>query len=703
MRQRPLELLSESLRRHKTDNDVYHDLMAFRVREILLVATVYDAFVLEEEDRLAEQIFGEYHELSLSSAPRITGAASGGEAMEALTRRSFDMVILTTRIDESAPLDLARRIRASHPALPILLLLRGSSEIPFAAGRPEPGLLDGVFVWNGDAKIFLAMIKLVEDRANVATDAAIGLVRVILLVEDSIRYASRYLPLLYSEIMKQTQALIAEERLNEAKKLLRMRARPKVLLARSYEEALAIVGEHKDHLLCLISDVAFARGGALDERAGVRLIEAVRGMLPDLPILVQSSERGHAATARALNADFLDKNADNLTAGLTAFVFERLGFGDFVFRDREGLPIGRARTLDELRALLPRVPDESLVYHAERNHFSAWLMARGEIRIAREIQPIRVSDFRATAEMRQRLIGVFAAVQADKTRGEVLPFDQALLDGRPVVLRLAPGSLGGRGRAIAFVHMLIEDCRLGALVEGMSVCVPPTAVIGTEEFARFVASNGLADLFDGRAQRHSVEERFLAGSLSEGLRDRLRRYLERTARPLSVRATGLFEDSAAQPFAGVYETRLLANNGARRRLPARGARAGGQARLRGGALGPRGGRPLTRSPPRAKRRRSPSCSRRSWAANTGASGTRCSPASRPRTTTIRPPVSGRRTGLRRCGSAWARMSLTAAPRSDSRRALPGPTGSHPTSSSPTDRPSSSPWTWPPGAPRAAAP
>ncbi len=562
MRPRPLELLSESLRRHKTDNDVYHDLMAFRVREVLLVATAYDAFVLEEEDRLAEQIFGEYHQLSLSSAPRITGAASGGEALAALAGRSFDMVILTTRIDESAPLELARRIRASHPSLPVLLLLRESSEIPLVAGRWEPGLLDGVFIWNGDAKIFLAMIKLVEDRANVATDTAIGLVRVILLVEDSIRYASRYLPLLYSEIMKQIQALIGEERLDEAKKLLRMRARPKVLLARTYEEAVAIVGKHRDHLLCLISDVAFARGGTLDEQAGVRLIEAAREMLPDLPILVQSFERGHAATARALGADFLDKNADNLSAGLTAFVFERLGFGDFVFRDREGLAIGRARTLDELRALLPGVPDESLVYHAERNQFSAWLMARGEIRIAREIQPIRVSDFPSTADMRQRLIGVLAAVQAEKTRGQVLPFDEALLDGRSAVLRLAAGSLGGRGRAIAFVHMLIEDCRLGAIVDGMSVAVPPTAVIGTEEYARFIVSNGLADLFGGAAARGAVEERFLAGSLSAGLRDRLRRYLARSRRPLSVRPTGLFEDSAAQPFAGAYETLLLANNAA---------------------------------------------------------------------------------------------------------------------------------------------
>jgi CheY-like chemotaxis protein len=555
------ERLNELLRQYKTDNDIYHDLMQFRVREILLVATIYDAFILEEEDKLSEKIFGEYYQLNLSSAPRITSVAFGEEALEILRYRLFDMIILTMRIDEISPFELAKKIREANPTIPILLLLNDNADIQLVAERHDHlRYLDKVFVWNGDSKIFLAMIKYIEDKINVLKDTSIGLVRVILMVEDSIRYYSRYLPLLYSEIMKQTQRIIADEHLNEAKKLLRMRARPKLLMAESYEEAVQIVERYKDYLLCMISDIKFPRNQVRDEQAGVALVRHVRRRLPDLPILIQSAELENEATAKSMKARFISKSAENLSAELTAFVFERLGFGDFVFRNSKGQPIARAQTMEQFRELLFSVPDETLVYHANRNHFSAWLMARGEIQIARELQPVKVSDFADTAGLRQHLISVYYAVQANRIRGRVLPFTESLLGESYPVLRLAEGSLGGKGRGMAFLHLLIESCQLDRVIEGVNIRIPQTVVIGTEEYDCFLAANGLSDLFIREAGYREAKERFLAGSLSPAVRVKLRRYLERTPRPVCVRSSGMFEDSLSQPFAGIYDTFLLPNN-----------------------------------------------------------------------------------------------------------------------------------------------
>jgi len=552
--------LSELVKRYKTDNDIYHDLMPFRVREILLVATIYDAFILEEEDKLTEKIFGEYHQLNLSTAPRITSVSFGEEAIEILQKRSFDMVILTMRIDEISPFDLSRRIREVNPRIPILLLLNDNTEISLIAEKKDRlAYLDKVFVWNGDSKIFLAMIKYIEDKINAPKDTKIGLVRVILLVEDSIRDYSRYLPLLYTEIMKQTQRIITDEHLVEVKKLLRMRARPKVLMAESFEEAQAIIEKYRDCLLCLITDMKFPLGGRRDEEAGARLIDYVRGRVPDLAILLQSADPQTAELAQNLKTSYIDKNSESLSSELTDFVFRNLGFGDFVFCDEKGEPIGRARSMEEFKDLLFSVPDESLVYHANRNHFSGWLMARGEIQIARELQPVKVSDFSSTAGLRRHLLEVHEQVQQNQTRGQVVPFDESQLDEAHHLLRLGEGSLGGKGRGMAFLHLMIENCDLNTLVSNVNIRIPRTSVIGTEEYDFFIEQNGLRDLFTQPVPYGEVKERFLAGDLSPGLRNKLRRYLTYSTGPLSVRSSGMFEDSLSQPFAGIYDTFLLPN------------------------------------------------------------------------------------------------------------------------------------------------
>jgi CheY-like chemotaxis protein len=555
------EVLSELVRQYKTDNDIYHDLMQFRVREILLVATIYDAFILEEEDKLTEKIFGEYHQLNLTTAPRITGVSFGEEAIEILKRRPFDMVILTMRIDEISPFELARKIRQVSGTIPILLLLNDNTEIRLVEEKKERlKYIDKIFVWNGDSKIFLAMIKYIEDKINVVKDTRLGLVRVILLVEDSLRYYSRYLPILYSEIMKQTQRIIADEHLSETKKLLRMRARPKVLMVDSYEEALTVVDAYRDYLLALITDVKFLRGGAASEEAGEKLIRYVREVVPDLPILLQSADPANVRRAAALGASFLDKSSEALSRDLTEFIFNFLGFGDFVFRNPRGEPIARAQTMQQFKELLLTVPEESLVYHADRNHFSSWLMARGEIQIAKNVQPVKVSDFPSTRELREYLLAVQRQVQENKSRGRIIQFSENPPDGQHHVVRLAEGSLGGKGRGMAFLHLLIQNCGLERLVPEMDIRIPQSWVIGTEEYNHFIEKGGLAALFGREESFPKVKERFLAEELSESLHEKLIQFLDYNTAPLSVRSSGMFEDSISQPFSGIYDTYLLPNN-----------------------------------------------------------------------------------------------------------------------------------------------
>lgn len=555
------EKIAERVKQHKTDNEIYHDLMQFKIREILLVATIYDAFILEEEDKLTEKIFGEYNQLNLSTAPRITSVSLGEEALEILKKRSFDMVILTMRIYETTPFELSKKIKELHPSIPILLLMNDNAEIALLKEK-EARLthLDKIFVWNGDSKIFLAMIKYVEDKINVVKDSKIGHVRVILLVEDSIRYYSRYLPTLYSEIMQQTQRIIADEHLVEIKKLLRMRARPKVLMASSYEEAISIFEEYKDNLLCIISDVKFPKGGVKDEQAGLKLISYVRSQGKDIPTLLQSFDPANQARAYEHNSYFLNKNSSNLSGDLREFIFNYLGFGDFVFRDSAAETIARASTMEEFKKLLAKVPDESLVYHANRNHFSSWLMARGEIRIAKKLQPVKVSDFSTYSELREHLIDVCRKVDEQKTRGKVIQFSESILNEKNHLIRLSEGALGGKGRGMAFLHMLIQNCDLDTMVPSVDICIPQTWVIGTEEYDYFIEKNGFEDLFNTEEDYRVIKRRALKVKLSAGLRKKLRALLKQVGVPLSVRSSGLLEDSLSQPFAGIYDTYLIPNN-----------------------------------------------------------------------------------------------------------------------------------------------
>ncbi|MFW5706434.1 MAG: PEP/pyruvate-binding domain-containing protein [Bacteroidota bacterium] len=556
------QLLQKFLIKHHSDRDIYHDLMPNKVREILLVANLYDAYIIEQEGRFFEQVRGEYYQLNLSSAPRITGVSTPEEALEKLQEKHFDMVIVMMGVDKTTPIQLSRIIKKIYHNLPIFLLLNNNSDIGlFEDGNKPISSIDKIFVWNGDSNVFLAMVKFIEDRMNVENDIRIGMVRVILLVEDSAKYYSRYLPILYSIVIEQTRQLIEEVNTDETYKLLKMRVRPKILLASNYTEALTLFDKYRDNLLCLISDVKFEKNGKLDEYAGLSLVSYVREQMPDLPIVLQSSDTENAHNAYLLKSTFINKNSETLRQDLQSFINYYLGFGNFVYRDEEGRKeIAVARSMKEFQSHLKSIPIKSLIYHARKNHFSHWLMARGEIQIAKKIKPLKVEDFECPGHVRQYMIDIIEKCIQDRLRGKVINFEESALLDETNVVSLALGSLGGKGRGLAFINMLINNFSFNDIVPDINICTPKTTIIGTEEFELFMQRNKLYEKITGLSDYDEIKKLFVDGDLSGTLIKRLKIFLNVMHKPLAIRSSSLFEDSLMQPFAGIFDTYLLPNN-----------------------------------------------------------------------------------------------------------------------------------------------
>ncbi len=556
------KLLQKFLIKHHSDRDIYHDLMPNKVREILLVANLYDAYIIEQEGRFFEQVRGEYYQLNLSSAPRITGVSTPEEALEKLQEKHFDMVIVMMGVDKNTPIQLSRIIKQIYLNLPIFLLLNNNSDIGlFEDGNKNISSIDKIFVWNGDSNVFLAMVKFIEDRMNVENDINIGMVRVILLVEDSAKYYSRYLPILYSIVIEQTQQLIEEVGNDETHKLLKMRVRPKIILASNYTEALTLFDQYRENLLCMISDVKFEKNGRLDEKAGLSLVSYVRDQMPDLPVVLQSSDLDNAHNAYLLKSTFINKNSETLKQDLQSFINYYLGFGNFVYRDEEGRKeIAVARSMKEFQHHLKSIPEKSLIYHARKNHFSHWLMARGEIQIAKKIKPLKVEDFECPGAIRKYMIDVIEDCIQERQRGKVVNFEASLLQDETNVVSLAPGSLGGKGRGLAFINMLINSFSFKELVPDINIRAPKTTIIGAEEFEQFIRRNKLYDKIYEEQDYQKIKELFVKGELSSTLIKRLKIYLSVISQPLAIRSSSLFEDSLMQPFAGIFDTFLLPNN-----------------------------------------------------------------------------------------------------------------------------------------------
>jgi CheY-like chemotaxis protein len=538
----------------------FHDLMRFRIMDILLVASPYDSFLLEEAGELSERVLGEFRNLDLHYGPGLTSVSSGAEAL-ALVREGnrFSLIITALYLGDMNGAELARQVRDAGLDVPVVLLAFDNSDLSDFVARHGLSGAERVFLWQGDARILLAIVKSIEDTRNVAHDTQAMGVQVILLIEDNVRYYSSFLPAIYAELLHHSQGLLAEGA-NLSEKILRMRARPKILLCETFEDAWRAFTAYREDILGVVSDVEFPKEGVRSREAGLTFARSVREVCPDVPILLQSSRPENAPLARAAGFDFLLKGSPLLLQELRRFMTENFGFGDFVFRLADGREAARARDLRTLEEQLHSVPAESIAFHAARNHFSNWLKARTEFALAQKLRPRKLSDFACVEGLRESLIASIAGYRRERSRSVVADFDRDAKDDGSDFCRIGGGSLGGKARGLAFVRRLLAESGLESGVAGVRITVPATAVLGTDVFDRFLDENELRDFAIHCADDSEIERRFLAAPFPEDVGQDLEAFVERVGYPLAVRSSSLLEDSQHQPFTGVYETFMLANN-----------------------------------------------------------------------------------------------------------------------------------------------
>jgi hypothetical protein len=539
---------------------VFHELMAHKIHDILLVLSPYDAFIMEEDTSLSTRIINEYRGLNLSRPPRLTSVATGGEALELVRLKNFDLVITLPQIGDMDCRTLGLRIKEVCPHLPVILLAHSLKAItPYQAKDKRNGI-DNFYIWSADPALLLALIKNLEDHHNVERDTALAMVRVLILVEDSPLYKSFFLPLLYREVVAQTQAVLNES-LNEEHRLLKMRARPKILVAENYEQAMQLYHRYKNYIFGIFSDTRFPRNGKLDDNAGVELLSLMRKEIPDIPLLLLSSESANAEKAGAIPASFANKNSDTLEEEIHRFFLDHLGFGDFVFHMPNGLEVGRASNLHSFEKKLATIPDECLLFHAKNNHFSNWVMARSEIGLASLLHKTSLEQFSDAGRLRQELIDQIHTLRRFRDSGVVAHFSEVDFDADVMqFVKIGHGSMGNKALGLAF--MAAQFKKHGWLQKKypqLDITIPPTLVITTIGFHAFMEQN---DLFMDFADKKDAEIAaiFLEATMPSWLEKQLGAFLQQVHEPLSVRSSSLLEDSVYRPFAGLFETYMLPNN-----------------------------------------------------------------------------------------------------------------------------------------------
>jgi CheY-like chemotaxis protein len=537
----------------------FHELMAKRVKRILMVSNRYESFSLSRDASVTHEIYGTSQLLHLSNLPQITSAVSGAEAEGILGAEQFDLVLASANLPDVDISEFARRVKASHPGIPVVMLVFDGRWLALAYGGAAPEGVDGIFAWRGSANVLLSIIKLAEDRANVDRDIQIASIGTVIVIEDSVEHYSFLLPLLYTTLMARTFSLVPDG-INENDRQLRTRVRPKVLLATDFGEAGALFRKYESSVVGIISDLRTHRDDLHDANAGERFLRDVVARSPGTPILLQSSEPRARELAAELGARYLDKRSPALADGLERFILEDVGFGDFVFRDRDGREIARCANLWEMEKVLPSIPDGSMVYHADRNDLSHWLRTRGETVLAAVLRPLAVRDFPSPASLRDRVVAAVSIARQEKHRGAIADFRGPEFDPSYPFLVIGRGSLGGKGRGLAFMfHLLSRELREDSIA-GVRVRIPRTLVIATDEFDHFMRDNHMDLESMGGMDDGGVRERFLAGALGESLRRDLREYVGLVRVPLAVRSSSLLEDSHYRPSAGLYATFMLPNN-----------------------------------------------------------------------------------------------------------------------------------------------
>ncbi len=490
----------------------------------------------------------------------LTWVSTAQEALDALAAKKFDLVITMPQVDEMDAYVLGRQIKALNPDLPVYLLIQNTSKHLLESRNTDIKSIDRVFVWFGNTDLLLALIKNLEDRMNIAYDTQRARVRVIILVEDSPIYYSSLLPLLYKEIVTQTQAVM-EESVNDEHRILRMRARPKILVTENYEEALELYRHYRPYLLSVFSDVRFPKNGQIDDNAGFDLLSMIRQESPDLPLLNLSSEESNRQSAEKIPAVFLNKNSPTLHSEIRRFFIQHLGFGEFVFRLPDGREIARASNLRQMETLLPSIPDESVYYHGRSNHFSSWLMARSEVMLASRLKPVKVSDFPEPGELKKYLVNCIHERRKGRQKGIITELVTGSFDPDADFIKVGKGSLGGKARGLAFVSTQLKKYpELQKKFKNIDIQVPKTLVLSTEGFDSFIIENNLQELATADFSDGEITRLFLAAQFPGWLQTDLELFVRHAAYPLAVRSSSLLEDAQFQPFAGIYKTYMLPNS-----------------------------------------------------------------------------------------------------------------------------------------------
>ncbi len=533
------------------------NLMTRRIFNVLLIANPYDAFMLEDDGRIDEKLFNEYAALSLRYPPRFTQVSTEAEAWAELHRNSFDLIIVMPGTDNSDTFDIARGIKHRFQHIPLVVLTPFSHGITARIENEDLSDFEYVFCWLGNTDLLLSIIKLIEDKMNLDYDIEEGGVQQIILVEDNIRFYSSVLPELYKFVLQQSMEF-ATEALNEHQRTLRMRGRPKIVLARTYEEALDLYDRHPNNVLGVITDARYPRGGVVDPQAGVQLLAELRKRDPFLPLILESAESENAVQAKAHNADFIDKNSKKMAVDLREVVKQHFGFGDFIFRDPQTFQeVMRARNLKEMQSAVLNVPAESLLYHITRNHVSRWLRSRAMFPAAEFVKQLSWQELQDIDAHRRAIFEAIVDYRRMKNQGVVAVFRRDRFDRYSNFARIGEGSLGGKGRGLAFIDNIVKHHPELNQFDNATVMIPKTVVLCTDLFEEFMDHNNLYQLALSDADDAVILDAFRRATLPASLEGDILTFIEATSSPIAVRSSSLLEDSHYQPFAGIYNTYMV--------------------------------------------------------------------------------------------------------------------------------------------------
>ena len=533
------------------------NLMTKRIFNVLLVANPYDAFMLEDDGRIDEKIFIEYMNLSLRYPPRFTQVSTEEEAWRQLDNTTFDLVICMPGSDNSDTFDIARKIKERYAHIPLIVLTPFSHGIKERMEHEDLSIFEYVFCWLGNTDLLVSIIKLLEDKMNLEHDVKEVGVQVILLVEDSIRFYSSVLPNLYKFVLRQSQEF-ATEALNEHQRTLRMRGRPKIVLARTYEEAMELYEKYRNNMLGIITDARFPKDGVPDALAGVKLLTEVRKNDPFIPLILQSSEEGNRIYASRFGAHFIDKNSKKMNIDLREAVSENFGFGDFIFRDPKTMEeVARVHNLKELQNVIFSVPADSLLYHITRNHVSRWLYSRAIFPVAEFLKQITWDSLQDIDAHRQIIFEAIVKYRKMKNQGVVAVFKRERFDRYSHFARIGDGSLGGKGRGLAFIDNMVKRHAEFDEFDNASVGIPKTVVLCTDIFDEFMETNCLYQIALSDASDEAILRAFLRAKLPDRLVEDFFAFFEVVKAPIAIRSSSLLEDSHYQPFAGIYSTYMI--------------------------------------------------------------------------------------------------------------------------------------------------